>query len=92
MQISSILSSLLPQLPPMAEPIEIVSASIVPLSVPTTSSMSLEEDIEIDTFVGELLQYAIKDFFLFPRILHKCNLEKKILYFIANLLTIIVSA
>lgn len=30
-----------------------------------TSSISLERDIEVDTFVKELVQYAIKDFFSF---------------------------
>lgn len=63
-QISTLLFSLLPDLPPIAKIIIIVSTSIVPLPVPATSSMSLEGDAKVDTFAEELLQYATKDFSL----------------------------
>lgn len=79
-------SSLLSYLPPIIETTEIVSTSIVPPSMPITPSIPSIEDTKVDTFIDELLQNTIKDFFSFLEHCVNVILKGRSIASISNLL------
>lgn len=64
-QISSIVMSLLPHLPPITKTTEIMFTSVTLPSELVTSSLPSTKETEADNFADDLLQYAIKYFFSF---------------------------
>lgn len=54
--------------------------------MPTTSLMAVEGDAEVDTFVEEIIQYAIKDSFFFFKHCVNATLNGRSFASIANLL------
>lgn len=85
-QISSILSGLISHLPPIAKTTEIASTSIVSSLTLTTTPMQVGDEEEVDTFVKELLQYVIKDFFFFLEHCINVILKGRSFTYVANLL------